>query len=261
MARSKSVALGNVLAPHVLELLASTDALVARSGASWASLKPKKKRALSLVQLGELVLKGVAPALLHEQQASAWAMAMSHVTRAIVRHFPDNIFVDLDLVAVALRDVVIAEGHVALEQTIDPLVEIHRLYGKSSRIRFQYVHDFLYGFDWARWVASEPKERGAIGPFDRRFLQRSVERAQELEALIQKNDATYPAIAPGTFRNPYGFERDPKSEQALFLDLAKEDLLPACPIRGRALWDAPFVQQRLERAKQLGLVRAEDANN
>lgn len=261
MARSKSVALGNVLAPHVLELLASTDELVARSGASWASLKPKKKRALSLLQLGELVLKGVDPALLHEQQASAWAMAMSHVTRAIVRHFPDNIFVDLDLVAVALRDVVIAEGHVALEQTIDPLVEIHRLYGKSSRIRFQYVHDFLYGFDWARWVASEPKERGAIGPFDRRFLQRSVERAHELEALIQKNDATYPAIAPGTFRNPYGFERDPKSERALFLDLAKQDLLPACPIRGKTLWDAPFVQQRLERAKQLGLVRAEDANN
>jgi hypothetical protein len=255
MARSK------ILAPHVLELLASTDELVVRSGASWASLKPKKKRALSLVELGEVVLEGVDPALLHEQQASAWAMAMSHVTRAIVRHFPDNIFVDLDLVAVALRDVVIAEGHVALEQTIDPLVEIHRLYGKSSRIRFQYVHDFLYGFDWARWVLSEPKERGAIGPFDRRFLQRSVERAHELEALIAKDDATYPAIAPNTFRNPYGFERDPKSERALFLDLAKHNLLPACPTRMSAIWDAPFTQGRLERAKQLGLLHVQNANN
>ncbi len=255
MARSK------ILAPHVKELLASTDELVVRSGASWASLKPKKKRALSLVELGESVLEGVDPLLLHEQQASAWAMAMSHVTRAIVRNFPENIFVDLDLVAVALRDVVIAEGHVALEQTIDPLVEIHRLYGKSSPIRFQYVHDFLYGFDWARWVASEPKERGAIGPFDRRFLQRSVERAHELEALIANEDATYPAIAPGTFRNPYGFQRDPKSERALFLDLAKNDLLPACPRTGKATWNAPFVQQRLACAKRLGLVQGENANN
>ena len=247
MARSK------ILAPHVQELLASTDELVARNGASWASLKPTRKRALSLIQLGEQVLKGIDPALLHEQQASAWAMAMSHVARAIIRHFPENIFVDLDLVGLALRDVVMAEGHVALEQTIDPLVEIHRLYGKSSRIRFQYVHDFLYGFDWARWVASDPHERGAIGPFDRRFLQRSLERAQELEALIDMDDATYPALAPGTFRNPYAFARDPKSERTLFLDLAKLDLLPACPLRKKAIWDRPFVQQRLLRAEQLGL--------
>jgi len=247
-----------ILAPHVEELLLSTDALIARSGASWASLKPRKKRALSLQELGEVVLRGVDPELLHEQQASAWAMALSHLARAIVRNFPENIFADLDRVAVALRDVVIAEGHVALEQTIDPLVEIHRLYGKTSRIRFQYVHDFLYGFDWARWVASCPAERATIGPFDRRFLQRSVERAEELEVLIENNDPTYPALAEGAFRNPYAFARDPKAEALLFRDLAKHDLLPVCPIRQTAIWDKPFLQERLVRAEKLGLIASAD---
>ena len=253
-----SGARSKILAPHVEELLLSTDALIARSGASWASLKPRKKRALSLEELGEVVLRGVDPARLHEQQASAWAMALSHVARAIVRNFPGNVFADLDLVAVALRDVVIAEGHVALEQTIDPLVEIHRLYGKTSRIRFQYVHDFLYGFDWARWVASDPQDRAAIGPFDRRFLQRSVERAAELEALIDNNDPTYPPLAEGTFRNPYAFARDPKTEALLFRDLAKHNLLPACPIRQSAVWDKPFLQERLLRAEKLGLIASPD---
>lgn len=246
------------LAPHVAELLGSTDAYLA-TRTTWRSLEPGAERPRSLVALGERVLPERAdrPAL-HEQQEIAWAMALSDLARAIAREFPENLFADLDHVARALRDVVLREGHVALERTIDPLVRIHRTYGRSSAIRFRYVHDFLYGFDWARWVARDPAARAAVGPYDARFLAHIEARALELDALVARNDPTYPPLPAGVFRNPFPFDREPDAERLLFETLARAGELPieAFLESPTLTLERPYAALREERAASLGLSRA-----
>jgi hypothetical protein len=246
------------LDPHVEELLASTDAFLAPR-VRWQSLRPEGGPPRSLVTLAETILPpGRTRTPLHDQQQIAWAMALSDLARAIAREFPENLFADLDHVASELRRVVAESGHVALERTIDPLVRIHRLYGKSSRIRFRYVHDFLYGFDWARWVARDPGDRTRCGNYDLVFLAHVEKRAAELEALVEADDPSYPRLAPGAFRNPFPFDREPAAENELFRTLARADLLPirawdadaACATSGR-----PFTALREARAKDLGLAR------
>lgn len=245
------------LDPHVAELLAATDAFLSRR-VQWRSLAPRRTKPRSLVALAKLVLPEAAdrPAL-HDQQRIAWAMALSDLARAIAREFPGNVFADLEHVAAELRRVVALQGHVALERTIDPLVRVHRDYGKSSRIRFRYVHDVLYGFDWARWVAREPAQRAHVRPYDQAFLAHAETRAVELDALIERDDASYPRLAPGLFRNPFPFDREPAAEEHLFRALCAEDLLPirAFDLDAVAHWDRPYTAEREARALSLGLTK------
>jgi hypothetical protein len=243
------------LDPHVLELLASTDEHLA-ARVSWRTLAPAGRAPRTLVALGETILPASATrAPLHDQQRIAWAMALSDLARAIAREFPENLFTDLDHVASELRRVVAEQGHVALERTIDPLVRILRSYGKRSRIRFRYVHDFLYGFDWARWVARDPVGRGAVRPYDLVFLAHIEQRALELDALVEAGDATYPPLAEGAFRNPFPFDREPAAEERLFRVLAEEGSLPIRAFEGEApcSTDRPFTALREARARALGL--------
>ncbi len=178
-------------------------------------------------------------------------MALSDLARAIAREFPENLFADLDHVAAELRRVVAEQGHVALERTIDPLVRIHRLYGKSSRIRFRYVHDVLYGFDWAKWVSRDPAARGRARPYDLAFLAHVEARAAELDALVEAGDPSYPPLPAGAFRNPFPFDREPDAEARLFPILAAEDLLPirAFDTHATPSWQRPFASLREERAR------------
>lgn len=255
---SRNRARSSPLDAHAAELLGSTDAFLARR-VSWRSLAPGREAPRSLVEVAESLVADPATPPLHDQQTIAWAMAVSDLARAIAREFPENLFADLDHVAAALRRVVVVSGHVALERTIDPLVRIHRAYGLRSRIRFRYVHDFLYGFDWARWVARDPGARARVGPFDLDFLAHVERRAQELEALIDSNDASYPELAPGVFRNPFPFDREPDSERALFLTLAADDLLPVRAYDPRPTGppqDRDYGRLREGLAQALGLSRS-----
>lgn len=244
------------LDPHVEELLRATDEHVARR--AWRTLDPAAERPRSLVELGRRVLPAAPDRPpLHAQQEIAWAMALSDLARAIAREFPENLFTDLDHVAASLRSVAAEEGHVALERVIDPLVRIHRLYGRGSTIRFRYVHDFLYGFDWARWVSRDVAARAGIGPFDLRFLAHIERRAAELAELVARDDPSYPPLAPGVFRNPFPFDRDPPAELALMTRLAREGAIPvpAWLERPQLTWNRPFAALREERASSLGLAR------
>lgn len=246
------------LDPHVSELLGATDAFLA-TRTRWQTLAPGGGKPRSLVALAEQLLPSSATRPpLHDQQCIAWAMAVSDLARAIAREFPENVFADLDHVASELRRVVAQHGHVALERTIDPLVRIHRTYGKSSRIRFRYVHDFLYGFDWARWVARQPETRGGVAPFDLVFLAHVEKRAQELDALIEVDDPTYPRLATDVFRNPFPFDREPTAELSLFRALAEQQLLPIPAFDGEASvpsFSRPFTRLREECARAMGLAR------
>jgi hypothetical protein len=244
------------LDPHVWELLASTDQHLA-TRVSWRSLAHGRRAPHTLVELGERVLPASATrAPLHDQQTIAWAMALSDLARAIAREFPENQFADLDHVASELRRVVAEQGHVALERTIDPLVRIHRSYGKGSRIRFRYVHDFLYGFDWARWVARDPTTRRDVRPYDLVFLAHVEQRALELDALVLAGDPSYPPLPSGAFRNPFPFDREPAAEERLFRALAEEGGLPICAYEADdapAETERPFTALREARARALGL--------
>jgi hypothetical protein len=224
------------------------------------SLHPERAQASSLTGLGELLLAAEDPPALK----AAFARGLSAVALAIARNFPENIFWDLDFLAaslVASARAVYAEGDerralAGVERATELLVEVQAQYGVESPIRFRYVHDFLYGYDWARWVAREPEQRRHIGPYDLVFLRRMHQRAGELAELIEADDATYPRLIAGERRNPFGFSREPDAEMALLLELSGADLVPveAWRIDPVPEWNRPYGELREQRARRLGLM-------
>jgi hypothetical protein len=213
------------------------------------SLAPGRTRATSLVELADLF----AP--LPADAAMAAASALVAVADALRVHFPENVFADLDVVAGQLADDARRSPRRASE-TAERLVALHQLYGRSTTIRFRYVHDFLYGFDWARWVAAEPDPRKHELPFGRGFLDRSLERGRELLGLIAEDDPKYRRLEPGEVRSPFPFRRDPEAETRILLALAEGDAIPVCAWdpTARGTWDRPFVRLREEKARSLGLL-------
>jgi hypothetical protein len=163
------------------------------------SLHPGRARASTLGELAALLLAdGDPPAL-----KAAFARGLGAVARAIARNFPDNIFWDLDFLAAGL----VASGRRALselDQATELLVDVQVRYGADSPIRFRYVHDFLYGYDWARWVARAPLERQHIGPYDLAFLERMGQRAAELRDLIEAGDRTLTGSCASRARASWG---------------------------------------------------------
>ncbi len=175
------------------------------------------------------------------------ARGLTEITRSMADNFPENIFWDLEVIADALRGGVPA----------DLLARVQPLYGQNGEIRFRYIHDFIYGFDWAKWVRRAPTERATHGPFSEAFLAYSFRRGHELLALIADNDSKYGQLQDARARNPFGFSREPDDEALLFRDLAERDLLPvrAWDTSARPVWDRPFAELRTERAGALGLAK------
>ena len=173
----------------------------------------------------------------------------------LFEHFPENIFADFDLL--------IAHIITKAKQTYSPskylmercefISKLFALYGSNSIIRFQYVHDFIYGFDWARWVQKSPNLRGNVGPFDRVFLDHLFLRGNEICTLIKKNNAKYPKLASHKMRNPFPFSRSPQDEILLHGTLAKKNLIPVTSwsINGKFshAWD--FHKKRIDQANIL----------
>ena len=169
--------------------------------------------------------------------AAAFAQGIAQTTQAIAEHFPDNIFADLDFLAAALpnqaRRCANQDPQISATSPSQNLVELFarivkliELYGRHSAIRFRYAHDFLYGFDWARWVDKNPQTRCAVGPFDIEFLDYLHKRGTELLALIYHGDSKYPPLSSEQWRNPFGFSRAPADEAQLHVELATDGLVP-----------------------------------
>jgi len=117
------------------------------------------------------------------------------------------------------------------------------------------VHDFIYGFDWAKWVKKDIKNRKSIQPFSYDFLQRMYLRGKELELLIEQNDAKYHQLGvEQQFRNPFLFHRNPKEETSLLKQLADLDLIPikTWEINGSPVWKKNFQSERNKLSIQLG---------
>jgi len=184
----------------------------------------------------------------------AFVRGLCEVVRTLAEDFPDNIFWDLDHLCSCMWN---AGGPEAIEGFAHRVAVLCRGFGNKSELRFRYAHDFLYGYDWARWVSRQPEERASIGPFDLAFFDYLDSRRQTLVELIASNDEKYGQLHGQEFRNPFTFCREPREEAHLHQVLAQADLIPvkAWRMDGERRWDLPFTDLRAEAAKRLGIAR------
>ena len=242
----------------MMERLGKADQELALEGR--LSLHPERARASSLKSLWERSVKSGDSAELKRE----FAESLPVIALSIAEHFPENIFWDLDFLAASLiqqaRGEAAKNGEAAgvrrMRETTALMVDVQARYGVHSAIHFRYVHDFIYGYDWARWVAREPQTRTAIGPYDPIFVQRMRDRSAELLELIVANDETYPPLPQNVARNPFGFSREPAAESALLLELARLDLIPVEAWRADPvpIWNRPYGELRDRQARELGLM-------
>ncbi len=243
--------------PALARLAACERALARHRSAGWVrrSLAPGRELARELVEVcGAAARPGDADATL-----LALADGVAELCAAMMHSFPDNLCCDLDLVvAQALRRArACIDPAVAVREHFAQMSRLQRLYGEDTAIRFRYVHDFLYGFDWAKWVGRDPDLRSHVGPFDPEFLGQLERRARELTLLIADDDDVYGQIDPGCSRNPFPFSREPADELRLHRELAVRGLVPvaAWDPNATANWRRPSAALRAERAAALGLAR------
>lgn len=229
--------------------LADADAALSR----WAprSLAPGREASLPARAVVEQVAAADDPPAL----VDALAQALREVSLAAASAFPENLFWDAELLAASLLRAGRADGPACVAELGGRVARLQVLYGRGTAINFRYVHDFLYGYDWAKWISRDPPARADAGPFDREFLIHMDRRAHELLALIAENDERYPTLPEGQIRNPFPFSREPPAEALLLQDLAARGLVPveAWDQDAAPRWDRPWADLRAERAQALGL--------
>jgi len=193
------------------------------------------------------------------RQSSALAAAAAAVANAQLRSFPENLFWDFDFYLASIHRHACAASDYAtyLQDVTDITVGVMRLYGQQSPIRFRYVHDFMYGFDWARWVRRDPAAREKVEPFGLDFLRQTENRGRDIGALIETDDDWYPRLEDGVSRNPFPFSREPEDELALYRLLAERGCVPVEAWRRDARPDASrdFDAIREDVARSLQLSR------
>ncbi|MEM7135858.1 MAG: hypothetical protein AAF500_04720 [Myxococcota bacterium] len=219
------------------------------------TLDPSREEATPLAQLIALIAEPT------DSRADLLTEAAVVVAQAQLDNFPDNLFWDFDFY-LATIDAHASRGHdyeSCLRDASATTVSLMRLYGQHSKIRFRYVHDFIYGFDWARWVRRAPTSRRGSEPFGLPFLMQSEDRGRDILRLIDQDDPRYPNLTTKAARNPFPFVREPADELSLYRDLATRDLIPVPAWRRDAtpVWDRDFDQLRNDRAVALGLGRHE----
>ena len=237
-----------------LELLRGVDERLLSSGIRRLSLDDGRDQARGMRELGQCLLHQDRDA----QLALPFAVMLRNLTEAQLTHFPENLFWDLDFLASSALDNARKAGDAGVEtlEEYDRLLrDMYQRFGSRSPIRFRYVHDFTYGFDWAKWVRKNPAQRGRVGPFDLAFLRAMHQRGHELLELIDADDREYPALPEGRVRNPFGFKRDPDSEFELLRALARAGAIPVqtWKLETTPDWNRPFADIRTRRARQLGL--------
>ncbi|MCU0675583.1 MAG: hypothetical protein MUE69_22670 [Myxococcota bacterium] len=200
------------------------------------TLAPDRERATSLLELFE------REPFDDDGLRADFGHALDRITRAMHDAFPENLFWDLDALAHRLARTGREEGPRAMIAQSALVAAMQHLFGRETPIAFQYTHDFVYGFDWAKWVRRDPSAHANVGPFDARFLDSMWRRGHELLVLIANDDDEYPKLRGRKARNPFGFERDPEHERRIYREREP-----------RGQWDRPFRELREERARALGL--------
>lgn len=224
-------------------------------GGEVASLNPQNKVCTSFEELLETLPNT------HTFQLSTFIDSLSIIVKEELLHFPNNIFWDknyfLSYFVYQITQIPVTEQESYISKYVQMYVSLLELFGNTSTIRFQYLHDFTYGFDWAKWVRNDSKNRNTILPFSMTFLQRMYHRGKELEQLIQKNDELYPSITRSEFRNPFQFQRSIECEFLLFKQLASKECIPiiAWEQNGSVDWKKNYSELREIEAKNQGLTK------
>ena len=239
------------VAKRVAATLESTQARIRATRWGALTLDPERNKATPLAELVDRLAVGA--------QLDALASTAAAVASAQLDSFPENVFWDFDhyLASVHGRASCYEDYASELAVTTRATVRLMHLYGQRSRIRFRYVHDFMYGFDWARWVRRDRQQRSGLGAFDPAFLRHSEDRGRRILELIERDDHWYPRLDDGVARNPFPFARDPEHELALYRDLASRKLIPVEAWRIDAVPDCSrdYDALRESRAQVLGLRR------
>ncbi|KPK15350.1 MAG: hypothetical protein AMJ62_09470 [Myxococcales bacterium SG8_38] len=229
--------------------LTELDARIAQTRHGRLTLDPRRSIATPLTEVVSRLADG--------RQSTHLTAAASAVAEAQMRNFPDNLFWDFDfyLASIHERASEAADYAAHLSHVVGLTVRLMQLYGQQSPIRFRYVHDFMYGFDWARWVRRKPEARTGFAPFGIEFLRQTEARGRDLLSLIEADDEWYPRLEEGVSRNPFPFPREPEDELRLYRKLAARGYVPVEAWRVDARPDAKrdFDALREETAASLGL--------
>lgn len=173
-----------------------------------------------------------------------------------VRNFPENIFWDFDflLYRITYNSFTSPSFDDSIILYSERLLKIFDLFGAHSPIKFRYIHDLIYGYDWLKWMLEKRQADEIIDPFGIHFLEYIYQRGLELISLIQKNDDNYPDL-DGVYRNPFLFMRSTEEEIRLHLDLSSSKQIPieAWSIDAVPKADKNYSLIRLERSKELGI--------
>jgi hypothetical protein len=223
------------------------DEILVQHHVNLLSLNPHKSSTTSFAELGSLI----GEKTIDIELVRAMQEALATIVYAQLQNFPENIFWDFDfLVSSMLKQALLTDGGGVryLESFTKKMVSLSERFGIHHEIRFRYVHDFIYGFVWAKWVQKEPQSRAHIQPFDLDFLDYLLIKGQEILQQIQLN--TYPKLCDTGFRNPFSFSREPDAEYRLFMHLAKKRLIPVTVWKWNAkpVWNRPFHQRRQQLA-------------
>lgn len=212
------------------------------------SLAPGRARPTPLDVLAEPVLRDAPPG-----RARALSRAATEILRSQIEHFPETCFWDQEYLLMTLAQALTDPGYG--KRWVAAVLRLQAAFGRNSTIAFRYLHDFTYGFDWAKWVRRGGPERARTGPLSLEFLEALDARGKELEALIAQDDREYPTLAPGVPRNPFVFSREPADERRLLASLAEDHLIPlqTWTLEGFPRHDVDFSEKRRERAVRLGL--------
>ena len=205
--------------------LRKLDEALRQQGVLRSSVHPERSHARSFYELARAFNEaGTSP----ETQAAIEDLIVA-LASDIPRHFPENIFWDFDCLCGAIASCAasasISAPNYILEAT-DILRELLKMFGLHSSIRFRYMHDFIYGYDFEQWEPESSLPFAEKQDFSISFLQAMLKKGRAMERCAARNGAAYPQLAEGRYRNTFSFCREPDSERLLFSHLVRQGLLP-----------------------------------
>ncbi|MCR9160981.1 MAG: ferrochelatase [Nannocystaceae bacterium] len=230
--------------------LAALDAALAER-AAFGTLEPARVRAKLPTALCDRILEPGDPHAFER----AFIEGLVEAVEAMLTAFPDNLLWDLEALAARQREQALADADpVARVRALwRGVAQLQHVFGVHGPIRFRYIHDFVYGFDWAKWVADDPGTRAGVGPYDAAFVERMHRRGEELLSLIDEGDEKYGPLLDQAARNPFGFSREPDDELALHRRLSAQGALPVRAWTRDAVpdWRRPYAALREAAAQAL----------
>ncbi|OYD93997.1 hypothetical protein CDG76_18785 [Nostoc sp. 'Peltigera membranacea cyanobiont' 210A] len=230
------------------------DEILAQQSVNLLSLSPQKTLITSFKELGNLIAEQNTDI----QIITTIQKTLESIVRTQLQNFPENIFWDFDfLVSSMLRQALTAEeGAINFLKTFSKkMISLTEMFGNKTEMRFRYVHDFMYGFDWARWVQKEPQNRAHIEPFSLVFFDYLLAKGKELLQRINHGQVVSYKLCETGYRNPFTFSREPEDEYRLLTYLAEEELIPVAVWNWNAspVWNKPFQEMRQQLALKLNI--------